>query len=220
MANKKKTVTGKLQINAKGFGFVRMENSSDIFIGYDSLANAMDGDTVEALVSDKGRKPSGKIVNIIERSGRNIVGIFRETERGGKVYPEDERLPSSLLIPREEVKKPRQDGILKNEQVVVARLTEWADPSKKPRGTIVDIVGSKDDPGIDLKVVALSRGLPLDFPENIIREAEKLQDPDIKNEVTSRTDLRNWIVLPLIRIQRKISTTRYPSGSLLPDSSN
>jgi ribonuclease R len=190
MATKKKTVTGKLQINAKGFGFVRMENSPDIFIGYDDLANAMDGDTVEAVVSDKGRKPSGKIVNIIERSGRNIVGIFRKTERGGKVYPEDERLPSSLLIPPEEVKKPRQDGILKNGQVVVARLTEWSDPSKKPRGTIVDIVGSKDDPGIDLKIVALSRGLPLDFPENVIREAEKLHDPDIKNEVTSRTDLR------------------------------
>jgi ribonuclease R len=185
------TVTGQLQINAKGFGFVRMEDSPDIFIGYDSLANAMDGDTVEAVVTEKGRKPAGKVVKVVERSGRNIVGVFRRTDRGGKVYPEDDRLPSSLVIQKDEVGKLRKGRGLEDGQIVVARLTEWSDPSKKPQGTIVEIVGDKDDPGMDLKVVALSRGLPLDFPEEVSREAEKIDDPDIVAEAKRRTDLRD-----------------------------
>ena len=194
-SDKKKTdtrgkVTGQLQINAKGFGFVRQEEAPDIFIGYDSLTNAMDGDTVEAIVTEKGRKPAGKVVGVVERSGRNIVGVFRRTDRGGKVYPEDDRLPSSLVIPAEEVRRIRKGEGLKDGQIVVARLTEWSDPAKKPQGTIVDIVGDKDEPGIDLKVVALSRGLPLDFPEDVIREAEKLGDPDIEGEAKRRLDLR------------------------------
>ncbi len=167
-----------------------MEDAPDIFIGYDGLANAMDGDIVEAVITEKGRKPAGKVVKVVERSGRNIVGVFRRTDRGGKVYPEDDRLPSSLVIPADEVGAQRKGGELKDGQIVVAHLTEWHDPSKKPVGTIVDIVGDKDEPGIDLKVVALSRGLPLDFPEEVIREAEKLRDPDIKTVVKERTDLR------------------------------
>ena len=210
-------VTGQLQINAKGFGFVRMEDDPDIFIGYDGLANAMDGDTVEAVITEKGRKPAGKVVKVVERSGRNIVGVFRRTDRGGKVYPEDDRLPSSLLIPGEEVRKHRKGGELKDGMIVVARLTEWDDPSKKPVGTIVDIVGDKDEPGIDLKVVALSRGLPLDFPEEVIREAEKLRDPDIKTVVKERTDLRDLVCFTIDPDTAKdfddaVSLRQLPSG--------
>lgn len=187
---KNTTVRGKLQINAKGFGFVLLDDAADVFVSFDNLANAMDGDMVEAIVFGKGRKPSAKIIRIIERSGRNIIGIFRKGSGGGKVYPEDERLPSSLFIPQKEIDNSKIDNELKDGQVVVARLIEWNSPDKKPQGTITGILGNQDETGIDLKVVALSHGLPLDFPEEVIQEASKLRDPKIRNIKKNRLDLR------------------------------
>ncbi|WP_319561674.1 ribonuclease R [Marispirochaeta sp.] len=187
---RQKTITGKLQINAKGFGFVLQDDEADIFISFDNLANAMDGDIVEAIVFGKGRKPSGKIIKIIERSGRNIIGIFRTSSGGGKVYPEDERLPSSLFIPQKEIENSKIGKELKDGQVVVARLMEWNNPDTKPRGTVTGILGNQDEAGIDLKVVALSHGLPLEFPEEVMQEAEKLRDPVIRKAVKNRLDLR------------------------------
>src|SRR6056297_368595 len=122
MIRKGSRVTGKLELNSKGFGFVCLEKQTDIFIHFDNLANAMDGDVVEAQILKTGAKPSGKITKIVERSGKDILGVFRKDKRGGKVYPEDERLPSSLVIPSEEIKKAKLSPSLKDEMVVVAQL--------------------------------------------------------------------------------------------------
>ncbi len=179
-----------MSINSKGFGFVRVEQGSDIFISYDNLANGMDGDIVEAQLLKKGRKPSGEIVSIVKRSDRPIIGVFRFTKYGGKVYPEDERLPSSLIITEKEIDRSELEGELRNGKIVKARLLQWSDPSKKPEGTIELIVGDKDEPGVDLKVVALSRDLPLDFPKPVLQETENIPNPEIDVELSKRTDLR------------------------------
>ncbi len=190
MKKKQQTVTGALSITSKGFGFIRTEQGPDVFISYDHLANGMDGDVVEARLLKKGRKPSGKIVSIVKRSDRPIIGVFRFTKQGGKVYPEDERLPSSLIVPEKEIKQSSLEGELKNGKIVMARLLQWSDPSKKPEGTIEQIIGDKEEPGVDLKVVALSRDLSLDFPQPVEQEAENIPLPEIDSVLTQRTDLR------------------------------
>lgn len=190
MKKKQQTVTGALSITSKGFGFIRTEQGPDVFISYDHLANGMDGDIVEARLLKKGRKPSGKIVSIVKRSDRPIIGVFRFTKQGGKVYPEDERLPSSLIVPEKEIKQSSLEGELRNGKIVMARLLQWSDPSKKPEGTIEQIIGDKEEPGVDLKVVALSRDLSLDFPRPVEQEAENIPLPEIDSVLTQRTDLR------------------------------
>ena len=190
MKKKQQTVTGALSITSKGFGFIRTEQGPDVFISYDHLANGMDGDVVEARLLKKGQKPSGKIVSIVKRSDRPIIGVFRFTKQGGKVYPEDERLPSSLIVPEKEIKQSSLEGELRNGKIVMARLLQWSDPSKKPEGTIEQIIGDKEEPGVDLKVVALSRDLSLDFPRPVEQEAENIPLPEIDSVLTQRTDLR------------------------------
>lgn len=185
-----KRVTGKLQINARGFGFVLLEKEADVFIAYDNLGNAMDGDIVEVMVVTRGKKPSGKVIRVKERSGRTIIGIFRRAEGGGKVYPEDERLPSSLFIPQKEIDSFKDKRNLKEGRVVTAGLIEWEDPKQKPRGRIMEVLGDQNEPGMDLNVVALAHGLSLDFPEKVSREALKLKDPAVNKAAKERLDLR------------------------------
>jgi len=189
----KEIVEGKLSVTSKGFGFVLVEDGPDIFISYDNLQNAMDGDLVKALVFKKsfGKNPEGKVLEVLERSTENIVGIFRRTDKGGSVHPEDDRLKSDLYIPPanmtpEDGGDPPKDG-----QIVVVNLEEWADPRENPQGFIVEILGYPDESRMDLKIVAKSKDLDLEFPKSVLNDVQQIQEPDWDKELERRMDLRD-----------------------------
>ena len=186
---KKQHVTGPLTLSAKGFGFVRNSDGPDIFVDYENRGTGMDGDRVTAEVfpsSSKG-KPAGRIVDIVERSDRNIVGAFHTDGDGGKVYPEDQKLPSSLRISKQEVRKKKE---LEDGMVVVATLKKWTDPKEKPLATILEVLGRPDDTGMDLKIVARTNGLPLQFPPEVEKKADKLSLPDFSSKADGKADGR------------------------------
>ena len=189
----KRTVEGEISITSKGFGFVLMEDEQDIFISYDNLENAMDGDRVQALVFKRsfGKNPEGRVLEVLERSSENIVGIYQEVESGGMVHPEDERLRAALYVPPnkrepEDGGKPPENGM-----VVVARLEDWADPRDNPQGYITEVLGYPETPKMDLMMVAKSRDLDLEFPESVEHSAESIPEPDWDGELDRRTDLRD-----------------------------
>jgi ribonuclease R len=198
------TIDGPISITSKGFGFVQVQDGPDVFIAYENLGTAMDGDTVQAELFPRTsrKKPAGRVAKVLERSGKPIIGVFRRSDSGGTVFPDDERLPRSLTIPPQAVKKFNaqagggggQDAggqRLENGKVVVARLTAWNDPKKKPLGEIERVVGDQDEPGMDVKLVALSKGLSLEFPEDVLKEAKSIPEPNFRREVRRRTDLRD-----------------------------
>lgn len=194
---KSQTVEGPLSITSKGFGFVEVTDGPDVFVAYEHLSTAMDGDRVRAelFARTSRKKPAGRVVKVLERSGKPIIGVFRRTDSGGTVFPEDERLPRSLSIPKAALAKlgggRGRGGAPGNGQIVVARLTDWSDPKQKPTGEIEQIVGDQDEPGMDVKLVALSKGLSLEFPQEVTDEVEKIPEPNFRREAKARTDLRN-----------------------------
>lgn len=189
----KEIVEGRLVITSKGFGFVLQDEETDIFISYDNLGSAIDGDIVQALVFKKsyGKNPEGKILEVLERTTENIVGIFREQKTGGLVYPEDDRLQSPIYIPPDSMSAGKNEKRPKDGQVVVARLAEGSDPRHNPQGDIMEILGDPDAPKMDLKIVAKSKNLDLDFPEAVKKEAASIREVNWKQELKRRLDLRD-----------------------------
>lgn len=188
----RETITGKLTITSKGFGFVLNESGPDVFVARDNLGTAMHGDVVEAAVFPRTRKdkPAGSIRRVVERELQDIVGVFRQSKGGGTVVPEDDRLSKPLFVPKDRL---TGDGLLrepKNDEVVVARLDDWRQPGDTPRGHITEILGHKNSPGIEMKIVARSQDLPLDFPEAVLNETEALSTPSFRSEARRRRDLR------------------------------
>ncbi len=192
MAKKNQPISGRLSLTAKGFGFVEMEGRPDIFIDLDHLNTGMDGDVVEVELfrSSRSNRPAGRIRRVVERSGRQIVGAFRKTKDGGKIYPEDARVPTSLLVPAQQLKNDRMLSKLRTGNIVTAVLKQWDDPKSKPIARITEIVGDQNDPGIDLKIIALSKGLTLKFPDAVEKEARSSRMPDLRTEARNRIDLR------------------------------
>lgn len=188
----KRVIEGELSVTSKGFGFVLMPDEKDIFISYENLANAMDGDRVRSLVFKRsfGKNPEGRILEVLERGTENIVGVFHRTDSGGVVHPEDERMRSPLYIPPEKISpedggEPPKDGM-----VVVARLEDWADPRHEPQGFITEVLGAQDTPKMDLMMVAKSRDLDLEFPDRVMQATEDIPKPDWDRELERRKDLR------------------------------
>ena len=61
-------------------------------------------------------------------------------------------------------------------------------------GNIVEIIGHKDDPGIDLIQIALSKCFSLDFSEEYLKELEKFPNHVKEDEIKGRLDLRNKLI--------------------------
>lgn len=197
--SKKKTLQGTVSITSRGFGFVTQQSGPDIFVSYDNLGTAMDGDTVEVeLLSSRGKgKPSGRVVSVVARSEEPIVGVFKKTRAGGVVYPENERLLSELFIPKSALKKAGFHRSVKNGHVVVAHLVEWESRESTPQGTITEILGSQDESDIDAKAVAASYGLSQNFPKEVLQEATARAKQKIADEIPRRRDLRELTVFTI-----------------------
>lgn len=61
-------------------------------------------------------------------------------------------------------------------------------------GNIVEIIGHKDDPDIDLTQIALSKCFSLDFSEEYLKELEKIPNHVKEDEIKGRLDLRNKLI--------------------------
>lgn len=61
-------------------------------------------------------------------------------------------------------------------------------------GNIVEIIGHKYDPGIDLIQIALSKCFSLDFSEEYLKELEKFPNHVKEDEIKGRLDLRDKLI--------------------------
>lgn len=185
-------IEGDITVTSKGFGFVQIADGPDIFVHRDNLGTALEGDRVrvEVFPGSAKHKPAGRVIEVVNRVEHPIVGVFRKNrEGGGEIFPSDDRIVSSFLIPAAEVKRAGLGRKLRNNTVVKASFSEWHSPTQKPTAHLEAVVGKPNEPGIDVKIIALSRGLRLDFPEEVEAEAAKLTLPDMRREKRHRLDI-------------------------------
>ena len=85
LAPRSNVVRGRLVTVLRGFGFVTPEGGAteDIFIPARDSAGALQGDTVEVMVRESERKgkPEGRILRILKKERKSILGVLRGTGR-------------------------------------------------------------------------------------------------------------------------------------------
>ncbi len=177
---------GTYLANKGGFGFVKLDDSesSDIFIAKENSKGAMNNDMVEIKLIEKrrGEHIEGKVVNILKRNTNEVVGTFKKSKNFGFVVPDDKKLGSDIFISKSNW------GKANNNQKVVAQITKYPVKDKKAEGKIVEILGFNDETGVDMLSIVKQYKLPYEFPDNVIKEAKKVQKEIIVPE--GRLDLR------------------------------
>lgn len=182
-------IRGKLQGSAKGFGFVvpSEPDHPDIFIHPNDMKGAMHGDTVIARINKKetgDRRMEGEIVRIIGRGNTSVVGTFSAGDGFGFVIPDNQRLTSDVFVPADGI-----NGAVEGQKVVV-EITDYPDERKSAAGEVVEILGHKNDPGVDILSIIRKYHLSEAFPEEVMEEAKHIPDRVTSRDMLGRRDLR------------------------------
>ena len=190
----KEIYTGKFIANAKGFGFVEVEDlETDIFIGDMDVKGAMHGDTVEVRIRTYrgGKRPEGVVVKILERGITEVVGTFQRRKNFGFVVCDNQKILQDIFIPLEAM-----NGALDG-QKVVAEITQYAEKGKKPEGKIKEVLGFLEIPGTDILCIAKEYQLPLGFSEKQLNQAERIAKPVSEADMFGRMDLRDTVMVTI-----------------------
>ncbi len=186
-----KEAVGKISISPQGFGFVELDDGTELFVPPTRMGTALDGDRVRvALAADTRNRHSDKlreaeVEEIVERGRAQTVGTFSTTGKSGWVDPDDQRITKDIYIP-----KDARNGAETGDKVVVT-IDRYDDPKASPEGTIVSILGKAGAPGVDVLALALAHGAPSDFPPEVEKAAEKIDIGITKKEIGRRLDLRD-----------------------------
>ncbi|MBN8253049.1 ribonuclease R [Priestia flexa] len=188
-------VKGKVTGHAKGFAFVVPEEqgADDIFIPPTETNNAMHGDIVLARVlsESSGNRREGTIVKIIERGTQQIVGTYTESKNFGFVIADDKKIAGDIFIP-----KGARNGAAEGHKVVV-ELTSYPEGRMNAEGKIVQILGHKNDPGVDIISVIHKYGLPQEFPGDALEQAINTPETISEDEIKGRRDLRDQVIVTI-----------------------
>lgn len=190
-------IAGTVQGHPDGFGFLvpddRTKHPDDLFLGPREMAQVMHGDRVMVRMSGLDRKgrPEGKIVEVLERSTKSLVGRVIQGQGVTIVAAEDKRINQDILIPY------HLDMGAKPGQVVMVELTAQPSSGAHPMGKVVQILGNYADSGMEIEIALRKHKLPHEFTSAAISQAEGIPKLVQAADYQNRIDLRE---LPLITI--------------------
>lgn len=195
------TLKGTFHAHKNGFGFVTLnEEEDDLFIGRNDVNYAIDGDTVEVAITkvadrSKGTSAEAKVIDVLEHSLKTAVGqLILDEEKpkyAGYIRSKNQKISQPIYI-----KKPAL--VLDGTEILKVEIDKY--PTKKHDffvANVLDVVGHKDDPGIDVLEVLESMDIVSEFPERVLKEASAIPETLSEKDFEGRLDLRNEITFTI-----------------------
>ncbi len=189
-----KHIVGTYTAHARGFGFVVVEGEAeDIFISEDDANGAFHNDQVEVVIkaTPQGKRKEGRVTKILSHGTTTLVGYFQKNKSFGFVIPDNQRFVQDVFVPLE-----RSKGAVTGHKVVV-ELTKYGDNNKKPEGKVIEILGHVNDPGVDIMSIVKGYDLPIEFPEKVLNQAERVAKDVSTADMAGRMDLRDWTMVTI-----------------------
>jgi len=200
-------------------------SDQDIFVPPSGMGSAMHGDRVEVLVrrSKSDGRLEGRILGVRERAQKTVVGEFHCGSRDNYVAPYDHRIPHEIIIPRGQEWPAAGKGIAGRDRqfggesegrsgpraaarrsarelegvIVDAEITSFASPGSPPRGRVIEILGRREEFGVDVEIVIRKFHLPHRFPAEVLAEADAAPQSVSEPDCRGRRDFR---ALPVVTI--------------------
>ena len=205
---KERTLKGVYSKAKKGFGFVSLSEKEldDIYIPKGSEGNAMDGDTVQILITKEKQGDSsaeGKIVKVMKRAVTEVLGLVKERREGLFLFPDNPKLPSPFYI-----QLGKTGGALPGDKVMAKILSYGGVQKEEKRGSrgrspiprgkrspllsypvcgVTEVLGASTEPGVDVLSVIRAFSLPEDFPEEVKAEAAAIPMEVPESILSSKT---------------------------------
>jgi ribonuclease R len=193
-------IVGILQMNPQGFAYVLNgtgDGLGDVYVSAENTSTAMHRDKVVARIIREGvpqlrsgrqrARRQGKVIKILERANKQIVGTLQQSKKFFYVVPDDPCLLHDIYVELDQQRLPRVPRI--NDKVVV-RLEEWESRHLNPEGEIIEVLGPARAPGVDILGIIKKYDLPVEFPAGVLEQAEKIPLNIPLPALSRREDLR------------------------------
>jgi len=180
-------ITGKVELQPQGYAYIVSEEfDKPVLVTSRNLNHAMEGDTVKVqlFAIRKKQQIEGEVVEIVERAKSTFVGTISKSRNFAFFIPTG-KVGFDLFIPNEKL-NGAEDG-----QKAIAKITEWPPNAKNPFGEIVEVLGNVGDNNAEMHAILAEFDLPLRFPENVLKAAEKIPDEISAEEISNRLDMRS-----------------------------
>jgi len=189
-------VSGTLDVKTEGFGFLKRDDGGeDIFISQRNMGPALHKDRVQvnlwAVPKHKGKLCEGRVLEVLERYHKRIVGTLTEGGKFNYVIPDDLKISNDILI-TEDNRAQAKPG-----QKVVVKLEPKKDIREPLQGRIVAILGYPEDKGVDIDSIIYDMGIRFSFPDSVKKEAENISGEISEVEYEKRLDLRKKLIFTI-----------------------
>lgn len=189
-------IKGRVQGHRDGMGFlIRHDNvKPDLVLPPRQMRRVFDGDIVLARVSGRDRRgrDEATIAEVLVRNTQTLVGVFRQNSSEFAILiPENSRISQEVIIPHS------ASGGAKDGQIVSVNITQQPETRKQPVGEVVEILGERMDPGLEIDIAIRSHDIPAEFPPEVERQIAGMSAEVQEADKQARIDLRE---MPLVTI--------------------
>ncbi len=181
---------GRYSANKKGFGFVILDKEEDLYINDKDNNGAIHDDIVLAEIIRQGLKREGRIIRVLKRESKNLVGEVVKSGNGLSVILDDDKLKLNLVIDEESL-KPCVVG----SKVVIEIVKELG--KNKFLGKVKKVIGHKDDPGIDILSIAYKYNIENEFSMEVEEELKSIPNEVSESDLVGRTDLTKELIFTI-----------------------
>lgn len=189
MKNCKSLKTGTIDMASAGFAFCVIPNEEDIYISKDNLNGAIEQDLVVIDIFNMHGKKEGKVIKIINRNLKHLVGKIDFVNNKPKVIIENKKINI-------EIKLIQDYPNLVSGHVVLIKLLEKKN-NNVFLASIEKIIGHINDPDIDILEIAYNHGITLDFSKETIEELKTIPEVVSEAEKKDRVDLTNQVIFTI-----------------------
>ncbi len=205
-------VTGRVDLANQKFAFVISEESAtDVRVFTDRLMFAMQGDTVRVRLrperrpdprADRGgrgrgrgdddNRPTGEVIEIVERKRETLVGRVVRGQYETFVVPDFRKSYFDVVV------DPKDLNGANDDDKVLVRVTQWPnDPAFAPVGVIQEVFGPVGQHNAEMHAILAEFDLPSNFPEDVEAESEVISEVITEEEIGRRRDFRDVLTFTI-----------------------
>lgn len=187
-ANPQGELEGTVQGHRDGHGFLMPDDGQpDVYLSAQEMHAVMHGDRLRVRIVrlDKRGRPEGRVLEILSRKPRPIIGRLLLESGIWLVAPEDKRYGQDILIPKNGIANATAG------QIVAVELTEPPSLYSQPVGRVTEVLGEIDDPGMEIEIAVRKYEVPHAFSPDTLAQSAKLPDKVRAADMKHRIDLRD-----------------------------
>ncbi|MBU3846943.1 MAG: ribonuclease R [Candidatus Acinetobacter avistercoris] len=182
-------------INSKGLGLANLDGKKEeILLAERELRQLFHGDRVKVQQTSVDRKGKawGFVTQVTQRRIKQIIGKLTEYEGEYFIQPANPNSHQPITLEKE---------LIEHAQVKVGdslrvEIDDFPTREEFATGHIIQSMADKADTEIIIPQTILEFGLPYEFPDEVIKDAESFKEPNAKDR-EGRIDLRDLALVTI-----------------------